>query len=449
MSLASPNKPHQSSALSMMQIIEALLLKNRTIVSSDVERCMELLAQQVPMTLHKYPTGKEYGTWVVPPRWDVKRALLSDGKKTLASYDDHPLFLAPYSHSFTGWVGREELLKHVRSAPATPDVFLYEFRLAMNYQRRLKEWMISLPHSLVERLDKPRYFVDIEVEISPGHLIVGESLLRGANDHTFSFLTHLCHPGQANDGLAGIAVGVELMRRIAREFPAPRYNYQLLVMPETIGSCVFLSDQKERYDSYLGSIFIEMIGIQSPLRYGVTRRGSTYLDRVMGHLLPKHDPKGSVCALREHWGNDELVFDSPGVGVPGGEIGRHPFQWYHTSGDNLEVTDPAALEQAVDLLMDLVRSLERDFIPRPRFTTPVHLTRFGLYADWEWERAQHDVNNLILQLMWSGLSAYDIAFRVGQPPEKVAAYLGRFAEHGLIDTLPLTPEYFRKVLSDG
>jgi len=86
----------------MLEIVDALLLKNRTIVSSDFEQSMSLLAAEIPLTIHRYPSGNEYGTWVVPPQWDVKKAVLSDGDRTIASYEDHPLFLAPYSTSFTG-----------------------------------------------------------------------------------------------------------------------------------------------------------------------------------------------------------------------------------------------------------------------------------------------------------------------------------------------------------
>lgn len=430
--------------MTMMEIIGRGLLKNRTIASNDCSEFIQTLSKEVPLTVHRYPSGSEYSTWVIPPRWEVRKALLSDGEQTLASYDDHPLFLAPYSQSFTGWISREELLRHVRTKPELPDVYLYEFRLAYNFQKRLKDWAISLPYNLVQKLDKPRYYVDIEVDTPPGEMLVAESNIPGQNKFTFSMLTHLCHVGQANDGLAGVAVGIEVMKRLREIYPHPTYTYQLLIMPETIGSSVYLSAYEDRVKDYLGSVFIEMAGIRSPLRFGQTRRADTYLDRVMKYVIAERGGDYSTSDFRNHWGNDELVFDSPGIGVPGAAIERYPFPWYHTSGDNLDQTDNASLEEVVEVLLETIRVFESDFIPRPTQQVPPYLTRYNLYADWENERSQHDRNGLILQLLWGGMSVFDIATYLKIPFKETHRYVMQFVENKLIEQIPLSPEYFRR-----
>lgn len=428
----------------MMDIIEALLLKNRTIVSSDFEQCLTLLAEELPLTIHRYPSGSEYGTWVIPPQWDVKDATLSDGEKVIASFEDHPLFLAPYSHSFTGWLSRDELLSRVSTSEDRPDAFVYEYRLASDYRRRMKEWLISLPYSTVQRLGEKRYFVDIQVETGPGHMLVGEHTLKGRHDNTLAILTHLCHTGQANDGLAGVAVGVEVLKRLAKEFPQPCYSYQLLVMPETIGSSVFLAANEDWIDTYLGSVFIEMPGINSPLSLKATRRGNTYLDRVLKHVTEERGIEFTECAFREQWGNDEMVFDSPGVGIPGASIQRYPYRWYHTSGDNLHETDESRLEEIVEILMAAIRLIESDFIPVPRQRVPVYLTRFGLYVDGVNERSTYVQNAAIIDSLWNGMSVFDIAQQIGAPYPKVKEFVAKLVEHDLVDTSPLTPKYFRE-----
>ena len=405
-----------------------------------------LLSNELPLNIHRYPSGSEFGTWVVPDQWDVKAASLSDGDRVIASIADHPLFLAPYSHSFEGWLSRDELLTHVKSDEERPDAYLYEYRLASDYQRRLKEWLIALPHSLVLKLDKLQYFVDIQVETTPGHMLVGEHTLKGRNDYTFALLTHLCHPGQANDGLAGVAVGIEVLKRLAKEFSLPNYNYQLLIMPETIGSSVYLAENGDQIDSYLGSVFIEMAGIRSPVSVKFTRRGNTYLDRVLRQVVEDRGIEFGEAAFREPWGNDELVFDSPGVGIPGAAIQRFPFPAYHTSGDNMAETDPSSLEEMVEILMETVRVIESDFIPAPKQRVPVYLTRFNLYADAQNDTTQYLLNASVLDALWSGKSVFDIAQQVGAPYSAVKDFLGKLVENDLLETNPMTPQYFRQSL---
>lgn len=435
--------------MKMIEIIDALLLKNRIIASQDFEHCLLLLANEVPLTIHRYPTAREYGTWVIPLQWDVKKAVLSDENKVIASYKDHPLFLAPYSCAFTGWINREELLEHIRSNPEVPDAFSYEYRLMGHFRKRLVDWVISLPYTLLQQLDRSRYFVEIEIDTRPGNMLVGESLIRGQYDYTFAFLTHLCHPGQANDGLTGVAVGVEVMKRLRRELTRSKFNYQLLIMPETIGSAVYLSANESRIDSYLGGVSIEMPGIRSPLRLAHTRRGDTYLDRILKKVMTDRAADFAECGFMDSWGTDERVFDSPGVGIPTAVVERYPFRYYHTSADNLAETDPSCLEEIVEILVEAVRMIESDFIPCPRQRIPVYLSRYNLYSDYVNDRAEYDLNAQILELLWHGVSAFEIAVRLGVQPKRVREYLLRFVEHGLVDALPTTPDYWRRRMGEA
>lgn len=430
----------------MLDIIEALLAKNRTIVSRDCAECMAILEARYPLTIHRYPTGGEYQTWPIPPEWNVRKATLYDGERMIASYEESPLFVAPYSLPFCGTVTRDELISHTFSNPRQPDAFCYEFRLAYNYQRRLKEWRISLPHARLEALPSGPFKVEIDVEVRPGSMLVAESAHPGSSGSWFTLLAHYCHVGQANDGLAGVAVMLEAIDRIRRLYPTPRHGYKALIMPETIGSSVYAATHEHELDMTLGAVFSEMAGAEAPLQLVSSRRGDTYVDRVFLHVLRTQGKLPCrVVPFRQGWGNDELVFDAPGVGVPSVSLDRYPFPAYHTHLDNMAGVRLAQLEEMLGVVLGVVAALEQDYIPRPLHRVPVYLTRFDLYADWTHQRRAYDTNALVLDNLWSGLSVLDIALRHDLDVPLVQNYVGRLAELGLVEAVPVTPEYTRTV----
>ncbi len=60
-------------------------MKNRTIVSRDCEECVGLLRELIPLKVHRYPSGSEYGTWKIPDEWNVIKGELTDGERTVVA----------------------------------------------------------------------------------------------------------------------------------------------------------------------------------------------------------------------------------------------------------------------------------------------------------------------------------------------------------------------------
>ena len=61
-----------------IEIIGALVNKNRSWVSQDFGECIDFLGKEVPLTVHRYPTGSDYSTWKIPEEWNVIKAELTD-----------------------------------------------------------------------------------------------------------------------------------------------------------------------------------------------------------------------------------------------------------------------------------------------------------------------------------------------------------------------------------
>lgn len=181
-----------------------------------------------------------------------------------------------------------------------------------------------------------------------------------------------------------------------------------------------------------------------PLQLVFSRRGDTYIDRVFLHVLKEQGKLPCrFVQFRHGWGNDELVFDAPGPGVPVVSMDRYPFEAYHTHFDDPSLVHVAKMEEIVEILLGVVDLLEADYIPCPRNRVPVYLSRFDLYADWTHQRDQYDLNTLLLDSMWSGLSVLDISLKHSVSVVDVLEYLNKFVAKDLIEARPVTPEYCR------
>lgn len=431
----------------MKSLMESLLLKNRTIVSADARECMRLIAERYPIKVHAYPSGSEHQTWVIPPEWNVRKGTLSYEGKQIAGHDESPLFVARYSLPFKGRIGKQELAAHAFINPDIPNAYCYEFRLAYNYKRRLSEWRIAMPEERLRMLPDDAFVdVEIDVEVKDGEMLIAESSHAGNSGYWFTMLSHYCHVAQANDGLAGVVIMLEAVERIRKRHPKPKYGYKALAMPETIGSSVYVANNETEVDATIGGVFSEMGGAREPLQLVASRRADTYIDRVFRMALERQG-KWPVRQMpfRNGWGNDELVYDAPGVGVPVVSIDRHPFDAYHTHFDNMDLVDQARLNEVVEVIVAVADLLETDYIPRLRNRVPVYLSRYDLYADWTHQREAYDNNIRLLDQMNGERSVLDLALQLEIDFEKAKSYIEKFAELDLIDKLPVTPDYSRNV----
>lgn len=414
------------------ELMRELVPLNRTIVSDEMDRAADLLDEAVgqPAVRTCYKTGEEHGTWVVPPGWNVREAFLSDGEKTLASYKDHVLFLAPYSMPFEGWVSRQELMEHLVVSEAFEDVYRYQHRVAYDFQKRLNRWEISLPKRIVESLNRERYYLKIDVEVRPGTMNVLEYTAPGSDPTTVALLGHLCHPGQANDGLSGVLAGVALLQRF---LSVPhRYTYKLLTFPETIGSAIHVAAQRLSSERIYCAMFLETMGYGDRLFLKKSRRSDHPVDWVI-RSIARERPEVGLLDFFGGYGNDELIFDFANVGIPSIGVQYYPFREYHTSRDNAELIDWGKWEQSVELAWEVLQRLETNPPIRLKYPGPPYLTRYQLYADGVTERPRWKQTNQLLNLCDGRHSLLQMVEETGFPLKEVQAFFAALKKAGLLD----------------
>ncbi len=368
----------------MMRLIDLLWKYERNIVSDGYDEALALLSQEIPMTIHRYPTGEPCWTWTVPEKWSWQEAYLEtmDGRRIIDARD-HPLHIVSYSLPFEGIVDREELMSHLYTHKSIPDAIPFVFKY---YDR---DWGLCLPGTIKNTLADEQYRVVIHTKFEPGELKVGEVIIQGQSEKTFMLAAHLCHPYMVNDDLTGVVVGVEVMKELMT-LPKPYYTYRFLILPETIGAVAYLSHHEELIPGMHAGLFLEMLGNDQPLVLQHSFQKESQSDKTLMSALRGFDEYVLEGEYRRVIDNDERQFNSPGVRVPMLSLSRvypdkgslmWPFFGYHSSFDNPSIVNERQLDSAKKAAVQMILAWERNHFVVNNFKGEVFCSGHGIWID--------------------------------------------------------------------
>jgi len=354
----------------MKQIISDLYLKDRAVVSDDYDYCLEYLKKKLDFTIREYPSGATYWNWIIPNKYTVKEAYIKDVQtgEVLVDVKNHPLHLASYSVPFEGTLNYEKLKQHLFWNEEVPDGIpnYYKFQ----YRPWEKNWKFCVSFNQLKRFNKDgKYYVKVNTLFEKGTLKVGEYFKKGKSNDTILLVSHLDHPGQVNDGLSGVVAELALMQQIAKR--DTYYSYLYLIVQEFLGSVAYLS-QCGNIKNFKMGIFTEMLSTGLPLQLQKSFLGDTYIDKVADMVFREKFVHFDTLRYLEGAGNDEVVFESPGVEIPFVSImrarsGGKLYRQYHTHLDNLDIVNEQELEEGLNLLARVVDVLEKDFYVERKF----------------------------------------------------------------------------------
>lgn len=421
---------------SMMDMIEAVWAWPRDLVSDGYDRALAALASQIDMSVHEYPTGTPCWTWIVPEKWTCREGYVETMQGTrLFSYADNPLHVASYSRPIDREVSRAELLDHLSVHPLNPDAVAYDYCFFRD------TWRLCCSARQRDALTDERYRVRIDAEFSPGSLKVGEVHLPGRRPECVVLCAHLDHPMQVNDGLSGVVVGIDVMRRLAAREDR-EYSYRLIIVSETIGSIAYLSHHEHLVPSMAGGLFLEMLGLDNPHSLQLSHARETAFDRCCRTVVRDHDPAARLGSFLEVVTNDERQFNAPGVRVPMlslsrvtdhcSNANRPPFPEYHSDFDSPALTRPERLAASRDLVLSILDGFEADRVPMNRYKGEVFLSRFGIHYDYTVDPDYGQALFKVMHAIDGTRSLVDIAFESGIALATVRHIVDRFAEHGLV-----------------
>lgn len=413
----------------MMNLIEPYYMLNRVTVGDETSLFASSLAKQLNVNLLSVPSGTNCLTWTIPDKWVVREAYIEtlQGDR-IADFAWNPLYLNSYSAPFSGVLSREELLKHVTSHPILEDRLIYLNR--WQYHKTHTQWGFSVPQTTVNSLTEDSYRVEVDTDFESGTLDVIDWILPGNSAETIFFSAHTCHPGQVNDGIACIAVLIELFQYL-QSLPERHYTYRLIIGPEYYAAAAVLELGKDikhlRYGFYL-----DMMANSLPLSFSRSFHGNSYADRITRSVLTNYDTDRLDAPYRSLYGNDEMFYDGPGFEIPTICLSRHPFQYYHTDFDDLEHCDFDKLEESLDMLKDIVETFETDVIPTRNYSGPLYLTEYNLYIDPKIDQRGYTALQEIQILMNGERSILDIAEIIGIDFLFVRSFINELSKHNLV-----------------
>lgn len=432
----------QKANASMKEMIDALWLLPRDIVSDGYDEALRALSRQIPMTIHKYPTGTECFTWIIPEKWTCHEAYLEtvDGRR-LFSYSDNPLHVVSYSLPFDGIVTREELFEHLYTHSKLPDAIPFQFKY---YDR---DWGLCCSQQLKDSLKGDKYKVTIQTTFEKGALKVGEVVIPGESDECIILCAHLCHPAQVNDDLTGVVVGLEVMRNLLQKSNL-RYTYRFLIVPETIGSIAYLSHNESLIPKMKGGLFLESLGREFPFALQLSFDKTSEIDLCFSKAVREYSSNNWTAPL---WGvicNDERQFNAPGIRVPMLSLSRvlhrshsdGPYREYHSSFDAPELVSNISLEESKDLILKMIDTLENNWLPVNKFKGEIFCSRYGIRFDFAKDFSNSmSLFDVMFQLDGEK-SLVEIAEACKTPFESVKRTVDEFYKHNLVELKPCSDD---------
>jgi len=415
----------------MISLIERLFPITRSITGDGVRETLSIINEHIPLVVHEVPSGTSVLDWTVPPEWNVGEAWIRDSSgRTVVDLVNSNLHLVSYSIPVHTNLPLDELQQHLHSLPDRPDLIPYRTSYST------ETWGFCLSHRLRETLADGEYEVFIGSTLEPGSLTYAEHVVAGDSTGEIIVSSHVCHPSLANDNLSGVAVAVALAQRLASNTRG-RLTTRFVFAPGTIGTITWLERNRDQIGRIQAGFTLVSLADGAPLTYKRTFDGRSVIDRAAALVLEESDVSHRFLDFYPY-GYDERHYNSPGFRLPVGSFmrsvhGQTPE--YHTSGDNLDLVDPAQLEEALDVLTRVIEVVDRNltYVNQAPYGEP-QLGKRGLYE----AIGGKNIADLQLAMLWV-LNLSDgehdllaIAERSDLPFDTVAEAADLLAETGLV-----------------
>lgn len=353
----------------------------RSITGQGFRDSLEILNKTLGggiLKFHSIKSGTKVFDWIVPDEWNVKEAYIITPKgEKICDFKKHNLHLLNYSEAIDQEIELEELQDHLYSIEEMPDAIPY---VTSYYKRR---WGFCLTHNERKKLKKGKYKVYIDAKHDEnGVLDYADFILPSTQNSKDEILisTYLCHPSMANNELSGPVVSIFLAKWLL-SLKERRYNYRFVIIPETIGSIVYLSKHLEHLKKHVKAGFVlSCLGDDHAYSLIHTPKENTLSDKVALHTLKNKENFKAFSFLDR--GSDERQYNAPlvNLGIVGVCRTRYgDYDGYHNSKDDLNFISEKGLMGGLQSIQEMILNLEINAVYKNTIVCEPNLGKRGLY----------------------------------------------------------------------
>lgn len=267
--------------------------------------------------------------------------------------------------------------EHLYSRPDLPEAIPY---YTSYYAKR---WGFCMAHKDRLKLKEGIYKVFIDsFHDENGVLNYGDFILPSTcgNKDEILISSYLCHPSMANNELSGPVVATFLAKWL-KGLKYRKYTYRFVIIPETIGSIVYLSRHLEHLQRYTKAGFVlSCVGDEKAYSLILSPNENTLADKIAFHTLkdkPNFKLYDFLCR-----GSDERQYCSPLVNLPVVTLCRTrfgKFKEYHTSLDNLDFISAKGLGDSLNTYKELIKNTEMNTFYKSNIFCEPNLGKRNLY----------------------------------------------------------------------
>ena len=345
----------------LFDFIQQVWPYNRSLTGEGNRLTLTAIAGIEPnLQIIRYPSGMKCFDWEIPLEWNVRTAYILDPNgKNIVDFQNNNLHLVSYSTPIDGILPLESLNDHLHSLPEQPTLIPYR----TSYYR--EDWGFCITDTIRRSLIPGNYYVHIDSTLEPGFLEIGEIYIEGQTKSEIVFTTYICHPSMANNELSGPAIAIGLANFLRKQ--NNHYSYRIIFSPETIGSISYLATNFDRMKrNVIAGYVLTCLGDENNWSFLPSRTGNTLSDKLALRVLKENSINFEQYSFLDR-GSDERQYCSPLIDLPFCSVMRSKYGTYpsyHTSGDNLDFISPTGLKQSLDFYIALVRSFEKNRVPK-------------------------------------------------------------------------------------